>query len=106
MGKASRTKRERKALAEVGGFSVLCGPDVLDWQPEDGPAEVAAIDQDRARFAAQPGLARFVRPPEPGEMRAMIPPGCDLVAVEVCQIKPGVRLRRPRFRILDPFEIH
>jgi hypothetical protein len=107
MGKRrSKPQRRRKPPAPVDGYSVLCGADGCVWRPGDAAADVAAIDKDRARFAALPGLVSYVRPPEPGELRAMIPPGCDLVAVEVYQIKPGVRIRRPSFRTLEPFEIH
>ena len=106
MGKASRTKRRRKARAAGGGFSVVFGGDGLDWRAEDGPADVAANAKDRALFAANPTLAAVIRAPEPGELRATIPPDCDLLAVEVRQVAPGVRVRLPHFRPLDPGEIN
>jgi hypothetical protein len=106
MGKASRSKRQRKARAAGGGFSVVFGADGADWRPEDAVADAAANAQDRARFAALPGVVGYLRPPEPGELRATIPPGCDLAAVEVRQIAPGVRVRLPHFRALDPEEIN
>lgn len=105
MGKASNRKRQRKTGATVGGFSLL-SPGAPLPTPEDAAADVAAIALDRARFAACPDLTRYRRLPEPGEMRQTIPPGYDLIAVDVIRMSPGVRIRRPVFRRLVPSEIN
>jgi hypothetical protein len=73
--------------------------------PADRSADLAAIARDRAFFDRE-GATSYRREPEPGELRYLIPAGGDLVAVDVTEIRPGVRLRLPVFRILAAFEIN
>lgn len=107
MGKASNRKRIRRGQASppIDGCSIF-GPDIPPYTAADADADVVAIENDRSRFAASPSLASYRREPEPGEMRAAIPHGCDLIAVEVFQIAPGYRLRVPMFRRIARSEIN
>lgn len=105
MGKASNRKRVRKDGAKIEGYSLI-GPGVTPYTAEDGAADLIAIEKDRAQFRAAPWLVSYERAPEPGELRAAIPPGCDLVSVHVVKVLPGVRHRIPIFRSLGKHEVN
>lgn len=98
-------RRAKKLRRPIEGRSIIFG-EAITPSPSDAAADLAAVESDRRRFEGLPALVSFLRPPLPGELRYTIPPGYDLAAVDVQQVRPGVRVRRPIFRRLDPSEIN
>lgn len=110
MGKSASRKRQRREV------NALAGPGVVSFRfneeglppatPDDKTADREASEADRATFAASPGLRSFHRPPIAGEFRYAIPAGHVIAHVEVVQVAPGQRARRPIFRPLNRHEVN
>lgn len=110
MGKSSSRKRQRREANTAPGLDAVSIRFGESGLPPPVPADVAADREaqaaDRAAFATAPGRLSFLRAPVGSEFRYAIPAGHTLDLVEVTQVAPGQRIRRPIFRPLVRTEIN
>lgn len=97
MSRKTRYRRNRHGVEIAGPVSTLTDNVTQD----DARVEDAASELDRIWFEVNPGETRRTRDPLPGEMRWAIPPGHDLVRVDVYQLAPGLRVRHCIFAPIE-----